>query len=271
MPRLNVEDAWFIDVLRRRAKLIKILESTETESDAIFRADGMALAAWRLAQDYANHPAGLVPLEEWPADLDAFIAAGLAERRPEGVHVRGAGKQFKWLMSRSEAGSSGGKSSGETRRAKQRSKPKQTAKQRSKPKQNVKNGEATKPLPLTHSPTQEQNPLYPPQAGEQKKRKREPRRRGLCDEAARITEAVISIVLNPPLGMPLDEALADIRRRVPEIGRRVVERRVGEGGWPMFVGDAQSANRNGFMPAFHKQLREAILAELRANPSEGDA
>lgn len=121
MPRLNIEDEWFDDP--RREALIGVLG---------LAADGVAIRMWRLAQTY--YRAGvLVPVDlfERVPHWREFEGAGLAERREDGVYVKGQRDRFAWLKAKSEAGAVGGKSPKKTHAAPG----KQTEAKRSKTKQ----------------------------------------------------------------------------------------------------------------------------------------
>lgn len=122
MPRLNVDDDWFLSD-PRRSQLAKI-------TGCYFKADGMALAAWRLAQRYWKYEKQLIPLEIWDrSELQPLIEAGLARIEESGVYVCGTRSHHDWLFSRSEAGRAGGLAKA--------SKAKQTLANASKRKQTV--------------------------------------------------------------------------------------------------------------------------------------
>lgn len=120
LPRINFEDEWFIDP--RRDQLASSLGSTPL-------ADGIALQMWRLAQHFYRNDQ-LIPFNQFDRALHSkeFEAAGLAERREDGVYIRGQEKHFDWLEKRRVAGRKGGQTS-------RPSKPKQTEANASKPKQ----------------------------------------------------------------------------------------------------------------------------------------
>lgn len=107
MARINVENEWFDDP--RRMRLAVLLGDT-------FRADGMALNAWRLAQKYWFPKRQLIPMKAW---LDAglnqeLMVVGLAQVVDGAVFVRNAPKHFNWLFGQSKKG----KKSAESRRKK---------------------------------------------------------------------------------------------------------------------------------------------------------
>lgn len=95
-------------------------------------------------------------------------------------------------------------------------------------------------------------------------------RSALEDEAVRILQAVLSIAHSPPSGATREAVHAEIERRVPELGRRVVELRFGRDGWRSFVETIQAAAQGRALAATEDQLRKAILAELR-RPAQAPA
>lgn len=105
MPRINVNEDWFSDATKRRAALVRALSHRPRNIER--EADGIALDAWRLAQRYWKDSEQLIPEAVWQrADLELLIECDLAERRPEGVYVRGTREQHEWLRQRVEAGRS---------------------------------------------------------------------------------------------------------------------------------------------------------------------
>lgn len=105
MARLNVSDDWFLSD-PRRDKLTKIL-------GCHFKADGMALAGWRLAQRYWKDEKQLIPLEIWEmGDLQPLLDCGLAAIHDDGVYVCGTKDHHDWIYCRVEAGRTGGKANG---------------------------------------------------------------------------------------------------------------------------------------------------------------
>jgi hypothetical protein len=109
MARVNVEDEWFADATFRRAKLIELVGDQ-------YRADGMAVAAWRLSQHYWKEGKRLIPHDVWKrAGLDALVTCDLAVTEELGVYVRGAKEQHDWLRKKSVYGKKGGKNSGKAR------------------------------------------------------------------------------------------------------------------------------------------------------------
>ncbi len=108
MARLNVEDEWFITD-PRRGKLVALV-------GCAFRADGMALAAWRLSQRYWRENQQPIPEDIWElSDLEPLIQAKLARRVEGGVYVSGTEDAFNWLMAPEEFGRMGGKASAKAR------------------------------------------------------------------------------------------------------------------------------------------------------------
>ena len=120
---------------------------------------------------------------------------------------------------------------------------------------------------LAYEPTEDNSP--PDSESPSRPRRNRELERQLRDEAIRITQACLSIALNPPSRMNPAEARAEIVRRVPEVGRRVVERKVGPDGWPTFVSVITAASGRGTLGTQEAQLREAIAAELRKDAAEG--
>jgi len=113
MARVNVEDAWFVDAEEKRECLIQAIQALPIRwSDA---ADGMAVRAWKLAQRFWKDGEKLIPEADWKrAGLEPLIVCDLAERRPEGVYVRGTRDQHDWILQRVEAGKRGGNNRAKT-------------------------------------------------------------------------------------------------------------------------------------------------------------
>jgi hypothetical protein len=110
LPRLNVEDEWFDDP--RRAELVERIG---------IAADGVALRMWRLSQIYFR-VGGLVPIElfEKIPHWQEFEAVGLADRRKDGVYIKGQRERFAWIQARSDAGKVGGPAAAKKRKENKR-------------------------------------------------------------------------------------------------------------------------------------------------------
>lgn len=101
MARINIEDCWWSDP--RRGKLAVIVGSQVS-------ADGMAMNAWRMAQEFWKKERQLVPrslfeMLDGAADL---LRVGLADSREEMVYIRGSSAYLDWLNQSKEAGREGG-------------------------------------------------------------------------------------------------------------------------------------------------------------------
>jgi hypothetical protein len=98
MPRINIEDS-----LYRDKGYIRLVLAVGCE----YKAMGMIVSGWTLAQKHflSEESGRLIPLNEWPSeDLNLLITVGLAELHEHGVMMKGAEKQFAWLIQRQEAG-----------------------------------------------------------------------------------------------------------------------------------------------------------------------
>lgn len=73
-------------------------------------ADGVALAAWRLAQEHWKHDRKLIPLKTFKLlrAHQELIDVDLAEVRGDAVYVRGSCQYHQWLLDKQEAGRRGG-------------------------------------------------------------------------------------------------------------------------------------------------------------------
>jgi hypothetical protein len=110
MARINIEDCWWTDP--RRSALSRLVGET--------RADGIAVRAWRLGQDFWKHGRGLIPKELFDC-LDGaaeLIQSGLAEVRASFVYVRGSSAYLDWVAEKREQAKVAGKKSAEVRRKK---------------------------------------------------------------------------------------------------------------------------------------------------------
>jgi hypothetical protein len=105
---INITDKWFEDP--RRSLL---LEQVGMIGDAV------AMRLWRLAFVYYKDGAGLVPthLFDIVPHSAQFIAVGLAERRDDGVYVKGSQDEFAWFAAGKAQKSEAGKKSAEARKA----------------------------------------------------------------------------------------------------------------------------------------------------------
>lgn len=109
MARINIDDEWFITDPRRQ-RLI-------THLGCPFKADGMALAAWRLGQRYWRQDKQPIPADKWSLhDLDPILEVGLARKIEGGIYVCGTKEFAEWLNHFAALGSIGGKASVEARK-----------------------------------------------------------------------------------------------------------------------------------------------------------
>jgi hypothetical protein len=104
MARLNIEDCWWTDP--RRSKLIKLLGEEEL-------ADGLAIRAWRVAQEFWGRGQRLIPREIFMTIEAApkLIQAGLAEEREDSIYVKGSSQYHDWMLEKRKAAAAGGKKS----------------------------------------------------------------------------------------------------------------------------------------------------------------
>lgn len=101
MARINVEDKIYRD--ERFHKL--------SAQEGKYRALGLCVAAWDLAHKWhLKHPEGLIPFAEWDdqPELELIIRCGLAERRENGIYVKGSIQECHYLKDRQSAGRKGG-------------------------------------------------------------------------------------------------------------------------------------------------------------------
>lgn len=105
----DVTDKWLEDP--RRGSLIEKIGEITT--------DGTAFKLWRLAFLYFKR-GELVPTELFDRvpNSDLFVQEGLAERRTDGVYVRGSKDAFKWYDAGISQRTEAGKKSAEARRKK---------------------------------------------------------------------------------------------------------------------------------------------------------
>jgi hypothetical protein len=101
MARINIEDSIYRD--ERFHKL--------SAFEGYYKALGICVAAWDLAHRWFNkHPENLIPFSVWDEknELSLLEKYGLAERRDNGVYVKGSSTQCDYLTKRVEAGRRGG-------------------------------------------------------------------------------------------------------------------------------------------------------------------
>jgi hypothetical protein len=102
MARINIEECWWSDP--RRSKLIRLLGGDTR------KADGLAIEAWRLAQEFWKHGRQLVPNTHFQA-LDGgelLIESGLAVIKDDAVYIRGSSQYLEWVHEEREARRLGG-------------------------------------------------------------------------------------------------------------------------------------------------------------------
>ena len=103
MARLNIEPTiWTDPRFMRLAQLVGDVD----------KAMGILVRSWMLAQRYW-FKRELIPDHAWQGSAfpDALFECGLAERRENGVYIRGSEENFSWYFERLAAASSGGKAS----------------------------------------------------------------------------------------------------------------------------------------------------------------
>lgn len=95
MARINVEDSLFTDA---RYEIL-------AEKYGRYAATGMIVHAWKMAQKYFLSEQKLIPVELWElSKLQPIEECGLAEKRPDGIYVKGSHDQFEWLKNKQLAG-----------------------------------------------------------------------------------------------------------------------------------------------------------------------
>jgi hypothetical protein len=103
MASTNVEDDWFLDLTKRRAALIRLVANEPRNPED--EADGLALKAWRTARLFWQDGGKLIPEDIWRRlGLEPMIGAELAERRPNGIYVKGAEHHHAWALTRVKGG-----------------------------------------------------------------------------------------------------------------------------------------------------------------------
>jgi hypothetical protein len=102
VSRINTEECWWSDP--RRTKLGSLVGS-------LLLADGIALSAWRLAQEFWRNDRNLIPKKTFDMleGADHLIAANLAEVRGEEVYIRGSSMYHEWIHDSKVNGKKGGK------------------------------------------------------------------------------------------------------------------------------------------------------------------
>ncbi len=112
MARLNIEDRWWTDP--RRNRLLRILSGDSA------LADGLALQAWRLAQEHWKYSQGLVPLHlfETIERHEILIECQLVEIRGDEVYIRGSSDCLDWIREQRDQAVEAGKKSAQARKAK---------------------------------------------------------------------------------------------------------------------------------------------------------
>lgn len=107
MARLNLEDSWWTDP--RRERLGHLL------GDSVL-ADGVAVRAWRLAQEYWKR-GRLIPesifnsLRGSPQLLEVGLAGVREVDGERGIYICGSSEHLEWLKAKKAGGSKGGKAS----------------------------------------------------------------------------------------------------------------------------------------------------------------
>lgn len=100
VSRINIEDSIYRDERFHRLSAF----------EGKYKALGLCVAAWDLAHKwYLKHPENLIPLSEWSKDSELSLLEkyGLAERKDNGIYVKGTNKECEYLTKRSEAGKKG--------------------------------------------------------------------------------------------------------------------------------------------------------------------
>lgn len=100
MARINVEDSIYRDL-----RFIKLVAK-----HGHFAALGMMVCAWGMAQkNFLSHE-GIISFEEWEySGLEDLVTFRLAEKRENGIYVKGTTEQFAWLKQRQDCGKLGGR------------------------------------------------------------------------------------------------------------------------------------------------------------------
>ena len=109
MARINIEDSLF----KKRSWTDLCIQLGDRNA-----ALGALFFAWSMAQNYWSPDKNPIPLTVWEEEglEDAIIDVGLAEKRPDGVYMKGSEEQFAWLIQKHDAGQKGGRPKKETKR-----------------------------------------------------------------------------------------------------------------------------------------------------------
>ena len=111
MARINIEESIWSD-----PRFLKLCVKLGDQ----FRAVGMIVMAWRLAQEFWCPEKKRIPKRRWAdAELpDLLFECGLAEIQDGEIYVRGTAESFSWYFERIDAARRGGKASAEKRKTK---------------------------------------------------------------------------------------------------------------------------------------------------------
>lgn len=103
MARINIEESLF-----KKAEWSRLIFHFNGDRE---KALGALYFAWSVAQEYWAPHKNLIPFDVWESQLlnDALIQVGFAERRDQGIYMKGSEKQFAWLIQRHVAGKKGGR------------------------------------------------------------------------------------------------------------------------------------------------------------------
>jgi len=108
LARINVEDS----ILKDNRFINLCIKLGDKD-----RAMGALIFAWILAQRWYLTPDRMIPIKEWADQSipNEIIIVGLAEKIGDKVRMKGADKQFAWLIQRSQAGKIGGPAASKSR------------------------------------------------------------------------------------------------------------------------------------------------------------
>lgn len=110
MPRINIDDNLYFDP--RFKALTKLLNSEEM-------ALGRMVVIFRMAQKYYVDDKKLIPIDIWEMQgFDDVEKVGLAERRENGIYVKGSEQYFDWLIKIKAKSKKGGVKSAAIRKQK---------------------------------------------------------------------------------------------------------------------------------------------------------
>ena len=146
MARINIEESIWID-----PRFLKLCVKLGDQ----FRAVGMVVMAWRLAQEFWCPSKRMIPKRRWAdAELpDLLFECGLAELQGDEVYVRGTAESFSWYFDRIDSGRRGGKASAEKRKTK--------SKQRSTGGQPTLEQPLSNPQPTLEQPSTKSKQIQP--------------------------------------------------------------------------------------------------------------